>query len=193
MRCQDSRSLSVTTNIHRDYASPTTIQIRVYDDRIAIWNAVQLPPEWTADPACRGTFVEAVQPANRLCLLPSWNDRSLGTGHPADRGHVPGGWQPHTRVEAGIEWRWFVVKVPVLRRVPGKPIPQEAAPLPRKLPGKPGSLELKPGTTQSRSQTGVGPAGCKSKCRPKIKLGRKLGRKRRKPGRKLGRKPGRKS
>ena len=36
--------------IHRDYASPTTIQIRVYDDRIAIWNAVQLPPEWTADP-----------------------------------------------------------------------------------------------------------------------------------------------
>ena len=49
MRCQDSRSLSVTTNIHRDYASPTTIQIRVYDDRIAIWNAVKLPPEWAAD------------------------------------------------------------------------------------------------------------------------------------------------
>ena len=42
--------MSGTTNIHRDYASPTTIQIRVYDDRIAIWNAVQLPPEWAADP-----------------------------------------------------------------------------------------------------------------------------------------------
>ena len=35
--------------IHRDYASPTTIQIRVYDDQIAIWNAVQLPSEWAAD------------------------------------------------------------------------------------------------------------------------------------------------
>ena len=31
----------------RDYASPTTIRIRVYDDRIMIWNAVQSPPEWT--------------------------------------------------------------------------------------------------------------------------------------------------
>ena len=36
------------TNIHLDYASPITIQIRVYDDRITIWNAVQLPPEWAA-------------------------------------------------------------------------------------------------------------------------------------------------
>ena len=36
------------TNIHLDYASPITIQIRVYDDRITIWNAVQLPPEWSA-------------------------------------------------------------------------------------------------------------------------------------------------
>ncbi len=32
--------------IHRDYASPTTIQIRVCDDRIAIWNAARLSPEW---------------------------------------------------------------------------------------------------------------------------------------------------
>ena len=36
------------TNIHLDYASPLTIQIRVHDDRITIWNAVQLPPEWAA-------------------------------------------------------------------------------------------------------------------------------------------------
>ena len=40
----------VVTNavIHRDYASATTIQIRVRDDRIAIWNAANLNPEWTA-------------------------------------------------------------------------------------------------------------------------------------------------
>ena len=44
------REAVINAIIHRDYASPTTIQIRVYDDRIAIWNAVQLPPGWTADP-----------------------------------------------------------------------------------------------------------------------------------------------
>ena len=42
------REAVINAIIHRDYASPTTIQIRVYDDRIAIWNAVQLPPEWDA-------------------------------------------------------------------------------------------------------------------------------------------------
>ncbi len=35
--------------IHRDYASPATIQIRVYNDRIAIWNAAHLTPEWAAE------------------------------------------------------------------------------------------------------------------------------------------------
>ena len=35
--------------VHRDYASPTTIQIRVRDDRIAIWNAAHLSPDWTAE------------------------------------------------------------------------------------------------------------------------------------------------
>ncbi|MDE0104318.1 MAG: winged helix-turn-helix transcriptional regulator [Bryobacterales bacterium] len=35
--------------IHRDYASPTTIQIRVSDDRIAIWNAAHLSPDWMAE------------------------------------------------------------------------------------------------------------------------------------------------
>ena len=43
------REAVINAVIHRDYASPTTIQIRVYDDRIAIWNAVQLPTEWAAD------------------------------------------------------------------------------------------------------------------------------------------------
>ena len=42
------REAVINAIIHRDYASPTTIQIRVYDDRISIWNAVQLPPEWDA-------------------------------------------------------------------------------------------------------------------------------------------------
>ena len=35
--------------IHRDYASPATLQIRVYDDRISIWNAAHLAPDWAAE------------------------------------------------------------------------------------------------------------------------------------------------
>lgn len=41
------REALINAVIHRDYASATTIQIRVYDDRTAIWNAVDLPPEWS--------------------------------------------------------------------------------------------------------------------------------------------------
>ena len=43
------REAVINAIIHRDYASPTTIQISVYDDQIAIWNAVQLPSEWAAE------------------------------------------------------------------------------------------------------------------------------------------------
>ena len=43
------REAVINAIIHRDYASPATIQIRVYDDRISIWNAAHLAPDWAAD------------------------------------------------------------------------------------------------------------------------------------------------
>ena len=35
--------------IHRDYSVPAPIQIRVYDDRVAIWNAGRLPTGWSLE------------------------------------------------------------------------------------------------------------------------------------------------
>ena len=43
------REAVINAVIHRDYASHTTIQIRVCDDRISIWNAAHLAPEWASD------------------------------------------------------------------------------------------------------------------------------------------------
>ena len=48
MRHQECTELERDYEYPPRYASPITIQIRVYDDRITIWNAVQLPPEWAA-------------------------------------------------------------------------------------------------------------------------------------------------
>jgi ATP-dependent DNA helicase RecG len=33
--------------VHRDYAVPAPIQIRVYEDRLSIWNPGELPEDWT--------------------------------------------------------------------------------------------------------------------------------------------------
>ncbi len=43
------REAVINAIIHRDYSRPTTIQIRVHDDRIEMWNAAHLPPEWAAE------------------------------------------------------------------------------------------------------------------------------------------------
>ena len=42
------REAVINAVIHRDYAKPTSTQIRVYDDRITIRNPAELPPDWSA-------------------------------------------------------------------------------------------------------------------------------------------------
>src|SRR5439155_392078 len=34
---------------HRDYASPGTVQIRIYNDRLEVWNPGELPPDVTVE------------------------------------------------------------------------------------------------------------------------------------------------
>ena len=88
------REALINAVIHRDYASPTTIQIRVCDDRIAIWNAARLKPEWTAELQASETSSQPYNSARRTCLLPGGHDRGVGTRHPSDREHLPRGGEP---------------------------------------------------------------------------------------------------
>ena len=55
------REAAINALIHRDYVTPTSIQIRVRDDRISIWNAAHLAPDWGAE---RLTREPASQPHN---------------------------------------------------------------------------------------------------------------------------------
>lgn len=43
------REVILNSVIHKDYGVPYPTQISVYDDKIMIWNAGALPPDWTTD------------------------------------------------------------------------------------------------------------------------------------------------
>ena len=43
------REAVINAVIHRDYAEPVPIQIRVYDERIVLWNPGRLPGDWSVE------------------------------------------------------------------------------------------------------------------------------------------------
>ena len=43
------REALINAVVHKDYSSQQTIQISVYDDKLLMWNAGDLPPHWTLD------------------------------------------------------------------------------------------------------------------------------------------------
>lgn len=48
--------------VHRDYAVPTPIQIRVYADRLVIWNPGELPEDWSTERLMGEHFSEPYNP-----------------------------------------------------------------------------------------------------------------------------------
>ena len=87
----------------RDYGDPAPIQIRVYDDRIALWNPGALPPDWTLD-KLMGTPASA--PHNpgianaffRTGMVEAWG---RGIGDIVRACEAAGTAQPHWEVEPG--------------------------------------------------------------------------------------------
>ena len=102
------REAVINAVIHYDYASPTTIQIRVRVDRIAIWNAALLKPEWTAEllaaemssrprnPRIAYTFFRAE-------MIEEWG---RGIRRIVDYCHDAGNPAPTWRVDAGGDSLW---------------------------------------------------------------------------------------
>ena len=111
------REAVVNAVVHRDYATPASTQIRVYDDRITLRNAAQLPPDWTA-PVTGGLQSRPPQPAGGSRLLSRGNDRSLGARDPPHRGVLSGSRESRADLDPGARRR-SVSAVSVLRGVPG--------------------------------------------------------------------------
>ena len=97
---------------HRDYSNPAPIQIRVYDNRISLWNPGTLPPNWTLDKLL-GTHASA--PHNpgianaffRAGMIEAWG-RGIGsiveTCPPKrqERPNQSGSWNP-----TGCDWNLY--------------------------------------------------------------------------------------
>ena len=102
------REAVINAIIHRDYASPTTIQIRVHDDRIAIWNAAHLNPEWTAeirteDMSSRPHNPRIAYAFFRAGMIEAWG---RGIRRIVDICHEAGNPTPTWRLDAGGDGLW---------------------------------------------------------------------------------------
>ena len=103
------REALINAVIHRDYGSPATIQIRVYDDRIAIWNAVDLPSEWGESQLARKLSSKPHNPLIayaffRAGLIEAWG---RGIERILDLCEEAGNPQPVWELEPGSDGLWL--------------------------------------------------------------------------------------
>ncbi len=100
---QAMREAVINAVIHRDYADPVPIQIRVYDDRIILWNPGHLPADWTVE---RLTGEHASRPYNpgiayaffRAGMIEAWG---RGIGRITSACEAAGNPQPEWKIEPG--------------------------------------------------------------------------------------------
>ena len=102
------REAVINAIIHRDYASATTIQIRVYDDRISIWNAVHLTSEWAAEHVAEECSSQPHNPRIAYAFFLAGKIEGWGRGirRIVDHCIEAGNPTPTWRLEAGGDGLW---------------------------------------------------------------------------------------
>jgi ATP-dependent DNA helicase RecG len=109
--------------VHRDYMVPAPVQIRVYDDRLVLWNPAVLPEGWTAETLLRPHTSQPHNPdvANaffRAGEIEAWGrgiERIVAACRQA--GSPP----PQLQFEAGGVWLSFGFDPDYLRQVQARP------------------------------------------------------------------------
>ena len=105
----DLREAVTNAVLHKDYGSHIPIQIRIYDDRLSIWNNGQLPPEWNADRLVREHSSHPFNPeiANvffRAGMIESWGRGIERIVEYCRKAHIP---SPKFRHETTGLWVEF--------------------------------------------------------------------------------------
>ena len=103
------REAVINALIHRDYAATVPIQIRVYDDRIQLWNPGRLPDDWTVerlaeDHASRPYNPQIAYAFFRAGMIEGWGRGIARINSACDAAGNP---RPEWRIEPGGVWLEF--------------------------------------------------------------------------------------
>lgn len=107
------REAVINALIHRDYAATAPIQIRVYDDRILLWNPGRLPDDWTVerlaeDHASRPYNPQIAYAFFRAGMIEGWGRGIARINSACDAAGNP---RPEWRIEPGGVWLEFQYSV----------------------------------------------------------------------------------
>jgi ATP-dependent DNA helicase RecG len=98
--------------IHKDYGSGTPIQIRVYRDRLRIWNPGELPPSWTAERLLGPHESRPPNPDVANCFFRAGLIEAWGRGYDKIREACEDAGAPAPKVELDgglrLSWNWQV-------------------------------------------------------------------------------------
>ena len=109
---QAMREAVINAVIHRDYADPVPIQIRVYDDRIILWNPGHLPADWTVERLSHEHASRPYNPGIAYAFLRAGmiEARGRGIGRIASACEAAGNPRPEWKMEPGgglwLEFRY---------------------------------------------------------------------------------------
>ncbi len=111
--------------IHKDYATHTPIQIKVYEEKMSIWNPGHLPENWTPEKVMRQHASKPFNPEIANAFFRSGEIEMWGRGIERifEECRAAGFPDPVIEYDAGGWWARFSFLKAVLERLSGEPAP----------------------------------------------------------------------